>query len=67
MLVFLKTSEEAACVNPKCQYKFTSTIPTLTKIEKEWDASANVWTIKVTGTEMTGTKDTTELQINGVA
>ena len=67
MLVFLKTSEEAACVNPKCQYKFTTTIPTITKVEKEWDAQANVWTVKVTGSDFTGTKDTTDLQINGVS
>jgi len=65
MLVFLKTSEEAACVNPKCQYKFTTSIPTITKVEKEWDAQNNVWTIKVSGSDMSGTKDTTELWING--
>jgi hypothetical protein len=65
MLVFLKTSEEAACTNPKCQYKFTNQIPTLTKIEKEWDGSNNYWTVKITGTEMTGTKTSTELHVNG--
>ena len=67
MIVFLKTSEEAKCDTPKCKYTFTSSVPTITKVEKEWDASSNVWTIKVTGSDMTGTKETTELQINGVA
>jgi hypothetical protein len=65
MLVFLKTSEEAACENPKCQYTFTSTIPLITKVEKEWDAQNNVWTIKISGSDMTGTKETTELHIDG--
>lgn len=36
-LVFLKTSEEAACVNPLCKYTFTDDIPTITTIVKEWD------------------------------
>ena len=64
--MFLKTSEEAACEYPKCQYTFTSTIPLITKVEKEWDAQNNVWTIKVTGSDMTGTAETTELHIDGV-
>ena len=66
MLVFLKTSEEAACVNPLCQYTFTDVIPTITTVEPEWDLQNSVWTIKVSGTDFTGTAETTELSINGV-
>ena len=62
----MKTSEEAYCENPKCQYKFTDTLPSLTKVEKEWISSSNVWTIKVSGTAFTGTKDTTELVVGGI-
>jgi hypothetical protein len=65
MVVFLKTSEEAACEGTLCEYTFTSTIPTITSVEKEWDSQNNVWTIKVSGSDFTGTADTTELMING--
>jgi len=66
MLVFLKTSEEAACESPLCQYTFTDVIPTITTVEPEWDIQNSVWTIKVSGTGFTGTSETTELNINGV-
>ena len=60
LLVFLKTSEEASCEDDNgCPYKFVDDIPTITKVEKEWDSVNNEWTIKVTGTDFSGTKDTT--------
>ena len=62
----MKTSEEAVCDGSKCDFVYTDQIPTITKVEKEWDAQNNVWTIKVSGTDFSGTKDTTELQIDGV-
>lgn len=37
MVVFLKTSEEAACEDPKCDFTYTNQIPTITKVEREWD------------------------------
>jgi hypothetical protein len=55
VVVFLKTSEEAACENPKCDFTFTETVPEVSSVEKEWDAQNNVWTIKVSGTGFTGT------------
>ena len=63
----MKSSEEAACEGTACQFSFSTTVPTITQIAKEWDALNNKWTIKVTGTDITGTKETTELLINGVA
>lgn len=65
MLVFLKTSEEAACVNPLCKYTFTDQIPTITTIEKEWDLQTMKWIIKVSGTQITGSTDTTTFIVNG--
>ena len=37
MIVFQKTSEEAACTYPTCTYNFTDSIPVLTNITPEFD------------------------------
>lgn len=66
MLVFLKTSEEATCVpSDNCGWTYTSTIPEVTKMEAKWDETNLYWTVVVTGTGMTGTASTTELNVNG--
>ena len=67
ILVFLKTSEEAYCENPNCQYKFLDVMPTVEKVEKEWDSINNEWTIKVSGKEFTGNELTTEFMVDGVS
>jgi len=38
----------------------------VTAIEKEWDASENVWTIKLTGTEFSGDASTSMLSVAGI-
>jgi hypothetical protein len=66
LLVFLKTSEEAKCsMSGNCSYSFTSTVPTVTTLEPEWDAATNTWTIKLSGTGFTGTAETSELTALG--
>jgi hypothetical protein len=42
-------------------------MPTIEKVEKEWDSIKNEWTIKVTGKEFTGDEKTTELMVDGVS
>lgn len=67
MVVFLKTSEEAICNDPlKCAFSFTKLLPTITAIDKEWDASLNEWTIKLSGTEFTGNASTSMLSVGGI-
>jgi hypothetical protein len=62
LVVFLKTSEEAACgMADNCKFDFTSTVPTVTSISPEWDASTNTWTIKLSGSGFTGDTTTSEL------
>lgn len=64
MLVFLKTYEEANCTMAgNCAWTFTDSVPEITAIAPEWDAASLKWTLKVTGTSITGSKDNTELLI----
>ena len=42
-VVFMKTSEEAKCVDPKCKWTYTSSVPTLTGITTTFDTTDNVW------------------------
>lgn len=68
MLVFLKVSEEALCVpNATCDWTYIAKVPTVTGISPVWDARNNYWTVEVTGTDFTGTAETTELNVNGRA
>lgn len=68
MIVFLKVSEEALCVpNATCAWTYISAVPTVTGISPVWDATNNYWTVEVTGTDFSGTAETTELNVNGRA
>jgi hypothetical protein len=64
-IVFLKTSEEAACVAPICKFTFTDSLPTITALAAEWDATALAWKARVTGTGFTGDATSNHLEING--
>jgi hypothetical protein len=67
MIVFLKTSEEALCVpNNTCEWTYTSSIPEVTNIATQWDATSQKYQVVVTGTGFTGTTDTTELFVKGL-
>lgn len=62
----MKTSEEAACsMSDNCKYTFSSTVPQVSALAPEWDASSNTWTVKVSGTGFTGDTSTSELSILG--
>jgi hypothetical protein len=51
LIVFLKTSEEAACDAAVCQgFTFTSTLPTVNVVNAAYDAATNQWDVVVTGT-----------------
>lgn len=67
LIVFLKTSEEAVCQpdNAPCQFNYVATIPEVTDMTTEWDATNLYWTVVVTGTGFTGTPATTELNVAG--
>jgi hypothetical protein len=66
LLVFLKTSEEAACsMADNCKYKYTSSVPQVTSLTPEWDTAYNTWSIKLLGTAFTGSLETSELSILG--
>jgi uncharacterized protein (DUF427 family) len=66
MLVFLKTSEEAACVpNETCAWTYTSTIPTVRNISTHWDETSKKWQVILNGTGWTGSADTTSLFVEG--
>jgi len=66
LIVFLKTSEEAVCTGANdCEYRFTGTVPEVTSMDAVWDETNKYWTVEVTGTGMTGTPATTELNVNG--
>jgi hypothetical protein len=67
LIVFLKTSEEATCgATGSCKYTFSSTVPTVTTVEPEWNAASNSWTIKIKGTAFTGDASTSALTVGGV-
>lgn len=56
MITFLKTYEEANCtLQNKCEFTFTATVPQATAIASQWDNINNRWTVKITGTGITGT------------
>jgi hypothetical protein len=66
VVVFLKTSEEAKCdPKTKCAWTYTSTIPEVTEIAAKWDDTDLEWTVEVIGKGFSGTKDTTELFVDG--
>ena len=63
----MKTSEEAICNDPlKCAFSFTKLLPNITAIDKEWDASTNVWNLKLSGTEFSGNASTSMLSVGGI-
>jgi hypothetical protein len=49
-----------------CDYTFTDNLPNVTAIDKEWDTSLNVWTIKLSGTDFTGNMSTSMLTVGGI-
>ena len=67
VVVFLKTSEEASCLDSlECVFSFTNLLPKVTAIAPEWDASLNAWTIKLSGTEFSGNASTSMLSVSGI-
>jgi len=72
--VMLKTSEEAQCTSPVCNWSYVEPTPTITAdgMTKEFDPDSNppAWKIKIAGT---GLRDSaasgamSDLQINGVS
>ena len=66
MLVFLKTYEEANCtMDGDCKFSFTSNVPETTGVALAWNEPSLSWEVTVTATGVTGTKDNTELYIDG--
>lgn len=67
MIVFLRTSEEAAC-SPKsaCTWTYTATLPSVARMTAEFDGSKYEWTVKAAGTGFTGDTSNVELLIGGV-
>lgn len=67
MIVFLKTSEEAVC-DPvsKCEFTWTSNLPTVTASVPEFDTVSNQWQVKVSGSGFTGDSSSVELLINEI-
>jgi len=65
LIVFLKTSEEAICDETTvCNWKYSSSVPTVTEMTSEFDIDNGKWLVKVVGTGFAGVAD---LQINGVS
>lgn len=65
VVVFLKTSEESPCVAPNCAWTYTSSIPTLSTMQSNFDTSTNTYKLMVTGTDFTGDTSSTELYVGG--
>lgn len=65
VVVFLKTSEESPCEKPNCEFTYTSNVPTISTMQANFDSTANVYKLMVTGTSFSGDTSTTELYIGG--
>jgi len=65
VVVFLKVSEESPCVAPNCDFAYTSNIPNISTMQANFDSTANVYNLMVTGTAFTGDTTSTELYIGG--
>jgi len=66
MLVFLKVSEEAACVpNETCQWTYSASIPEVQNMTTAWDETNNYWTVVVNGNNFAGTTAGTVLKVDG--
>ena len=63
MIVFQKTSEEAACTYPTCTYNFTDQVPVVTNVSSEFDMQTYSWLVKINGVNFTTT--TASLWIDG--
>ena len=67
MVVFLKTSEEASCLdNLECKFTFTNLLPNVTAVTSEWDSASSAWTVKLSGTGFTGNATTSMLSVAGI-
>jgi len=62
LVVFLKTSEEATCYpdNSVCDWYYTASLPVIETVVTEFDTSTLAWTVKVTGTDFTGSTSDVE-------
>jgi len=67
MVVFLKTSEEAKCTKPACEWTFTDTLPDVKTFEPQWDEAGGNWDIKMTGLDFPTDTAAVTLEIGGVA
>jgi hypothetical protein len=65
VVVFLKTSEESPCEKPNCEFTYTSNVPAISTMQANFDSTANVYKLMVTGTSFSGDTSTTELYIGG--
>jgi hypothetical protein len=54
LVVFLKTSEEATCEDDTCDWYYTADLPVVENVTTEFDTTSLEWTVKVTGTDFTG-------------
>jgi hypothetical protein len=66
MIVFLKTSEEAQCLGDTCKYKYTKSVPKVTKMTTEWAKDTGEWDVKIVGTGFKK-EATADLQINKIS
>lgn len=67
MVVFLKTSEEAKCEpEDTCKWEYTSQVPEVKDIAVKWDKQKLYYYVEVTGTDFSGSKETTDFFIDGL-
>lgn len=70
LIVFLKTSEEASCVNTAaCEWTWTDTLPEVTTMSVAFDATlgAEGWDVVLVGTGFTGDAATVKFEVGGLA
>jgi hypothetical protein len=66
VVVFLKTSEEAACPDTVCKsFQFTSSIPSVSSMTSRWNTAANNYEIVVAGTQFPTVASEVSLTIDG--
>jgi hypothetical protein len=67
VIVFSKTYEEAQCaIEGGCTFTFDNSVPEVTSCETEWDESTQHYHLKVKGSGISGRKEFTHFQIDGV-
>jgi len=68
VITFLKTSEEATCLNSfTCDWRYTNDIPSVTSVSPAFDSTLQEWTLRVSGSNLPNVTDGTSLIVNGLS